>query len=136
VVNITEKINFPKMCTRRRLIIVAFVETLKRQVGCLINHVFFNPNYAIGGAMSSELLALVGLTPIRESLFQCGEANCKRLILFIEYAISSASCIFWVETNISRNDPVKFSGLTRRSGCLTIQNHKMAIQCVDFFSPE
>jgi len=63
-----------------------------------------NPNYAIGGAMSSELparrqaglLALVGLTPIRESLFECGEANGKRLILFIEYARSGAYCIFWV----------------------------------------
>jgi len=30
----------------------------------------FNPNYATGGAISSELFALVGLTPIRESLFQ------------------------------------------------------------------
>jgi len=56
----------------------------------------FIPTYVIGGAKSSELLALVGITPIRESLFQCGEANCKSLILFIEYVISSAYCIFWV----------------------------------------
>jgi len=58
--------------------------------------VSFNPNYATGGAKGSEVFALVGVTPIRESLLQCGEASCKRLILFIEYVISDAYCIFWV----------------------------------------
>jgi len=72
-------------------------------------NIFFNPTYAIGGAKSSELLVLVGLTPIYlpavkcfiegrrgESLFQCCEANCKSLIIFVEYVISRAYCIFWV----------------------------------------